>query len=590
MRPGLRAPPSGGYDEKAKFLMVLIRARSRNLQIFPVALRNQETSMISVHSPRLTPMSTALALMWSVGCMTPAFALETIVLENVVMQNAGKPAATVKRIEFADTNLTKEEVQKLFAVDGSKEEKTALMAKLVASKISIPDVVIADDKGKFTINGIQAVNVNAGKVGQFGLAGFEGDVPGDNGRVSMKSGPLTVDGAGFAGLLNAVQTGDMSNASSHFGKFSWQGFEMAAPDKDTPADAPGGNLVKLKFGSITGEGTADGDVPLKTTAALKDMTIELPPSSDAGRGLTAAGYSTLTLGFTFSSTYNPTAQTVAIEDLTFTGKDVGSIGLKLGLGGIAKSIFTSGNKDERLMALLGGSISGLEVKFADGGAAAKVLAFAAAQQGKTPDALKAETSAMAAQLIPMMLGGHPSAPKIAEQVSAFINNPKGLTVSAKPKSGSLPFMQAMSLMEPKAFLDAVDVTVAADGAAVTPAVSAAPAVRAPAAAAPAPAAVGRLTGAAAWNSLIGNSISGKSEEGDPLTEFYLANGTVKQLIDDEISTGKWALRGQEICFEYPEDDDETCYKLVIDGNVATFTDEDGAGRRYTVEKGNPKKL
>jgi hypothetical protein len=573
------------------------RARTDFVKRTPVQVPHaKEAKMIQARPSRLMQSSTAIAMMWSVGCMTPAFALETIVLENVVMQNPGKPAATVRRIEFADTNLTKEEVQKLFTVDGPKEEKTAIMAKLVASKISIPDVVIADDKGKFTINGIQATGVNAGKVGQFGLAGFEGDVPGDNGRVSMKSGPLSIDGAGFAGLLNAVQTGDMSAASSHFGKFSWQGFEMAAPDKDTPADAPGGNMVKLKFGSVTGEGTSEGDVPLKTTAAIKDLTIELPPSSDAGRGLTAAGYSTINLGFTFSSTYNPTAQTVAIDDLTFSGRDIGSIGLKLGLGGINKSVFTNGNKDERLMSLLGGSVSGLEVKFVDGGAAAKVLAFAAAQQGKTPDALKAETAAMAGQLIPMMLGGHPSAAKIAEQVSAFISNPKGITVSAKPKAGALPFMQAMTLLEPKAFLDAVDVAVLADGAPAAvaavpaaPAVSAAPAPR-PAGPAPAPAAVGRLTGAAAWNALIGNSITGKSEEGDPLTEFYLPNGTVKQLIDDEISTGKWALRGQEICFEYPEDDDETCYKLVVDGNIATFTDEDGAGRRYTVEKGNPKKL
>ena len=52
----------------------------------------------------------------------------------------------------------------------------------------------------------------------------------------------------------------------------------------------------------------------------------------------------------------------------------------------------------------------------------------------------------------------------------------------------------------------------------------------------------------------------------------------------------WAVRGKQVCFEYPDDDDESCYEIVVDGNVATFTDEDGSGRRYEILKGNPKKL
>ncbi len=538
--------------------------------------------------------STALALVWTIGCMTPAFALETIVLDNVTMQNPGKATATIKQIEFVGTNLTKEEVQKIFTVGTPKADVSALAAKLVASRISIPEVIISDKDGKLTVSGIQATDVNAGKVGHFGIAGVDGTVPSDNGPVALKSGAIAVDGAGFSGLLSAVQSGDMGSATSHFGHFSWQGLEIAAPDKDTPATAPGGNLVKIKIGSMSGDGTADGDVPLKTTAAIKDFVIELPPSSQGGQSLAAAGYSALNLGFTFSSTYNPAAKTVAIDDLTFSGLNVGSLGLKLGLGGVDKAVFT-GKSEERMMSLMGGSISGLEIRFVDTGVAAKVLDFAAQRQGKTPAALKGEASAMATQFIPVLLGGHPSALKIAEQVSTFINNPKALTVTAKPKSGSLAFMEAMGLMDPKAFLDKIDVTVLAqaDGAAPAasapaPAVSSAPAAPRPAASAPAAAA--RLTGAAAWATLIGNSVSGKNEDGDALTEYYLANGTVKQLVDDEVATGKWVLRGNDVCFEFPDDDDETCYKLVVDGNIATFTDEDGAGRRYTVEKGNPKKL
>jgi hypothetical protein len=224
---------------------------------------------------------------------------------------------------------------------------------------------------------------------------------------------------------------------------------------------------------------------------------------------------------------------------------------------------------------------------------------------------------MATQMIPALLGGHPSSTQIADQVSKFIADPKALVISARPKDGSLAFMDAFGLMDPTAFLAKVDVavvanpaggaspTVAASGAqapAIPPAAALAPRAPAPPAAAPrpqtqaavnppaAPRAPARLTGLAAWNALVGNSISGKNEDGDPVTEFYLRNGTVKQMTDDEIETGKWAARGDKICFEYPDDDEESCYTVVLDGNVATFTDEDGSGRRYEVLQGNPKKL
>jgi hypothetical protein len=99
----------------------------------------------------------------------------------------------------------------------------------------------------------------------------------------------------------------------------------------------------------------------------------------------------------------------------------------------------------------------------------------------------------------------------------------------------------------------------------------------------------RLSGLAAWNALVGNSISGKNEDGDPLTEYYMRNGTVKQLADDETATGKWTVRGEKVCFKYP-DEDEDCYRITVDGDIATFTEDDGSGRRYQILQGNPKKL
>ena len=125
---------------------------------------------------------------------------------------------------------------------------------------------------------------------------------------------------------------------------------------------------------------------------------------------------------------------------------------------------------------------------------------------------------------------------------------------------------------------------------VAPSVVATPPTPPAAAVAAPPAASAPLSGLAAWNSLLGNTISGKDTDGNPLVEYYSDKGTVKQLLDDETSTGKWSFKDNKVCFEFPDDDEESCYGVKVDGSIATFTDSDGKGKRYDILPGNPKKL
>jgi len=99
----------------------------------------------------------------------------------------------------------------------------------------------------------------------------------------------------------------------------------------------------------------------------------------------------------------------------------------------------------------------------------------------------------------------------------------------------------------------------------------------------------RLVGVAAWNTLVGNSLTGK-EDGETLVEYYAPDGTAKSMLGNEISTGKWALVGETICFQYSDQNEMECYKLEVMGNTVTFTDQKGTGTRYEILKGNPKGL
>jgi hypothetical protein len=102
------------------------------------------------------------------------------------------------------------------------------------------------------------------------------------------------------------------------------------------------------------------------------------------------------------------------------------------------------------------------------------------------------------------------------------------------------------------------------------------------------AAAQKLVGLAAWNALVGNSISGK-DDGQDVVEFYAADGTAKSMTGNDISSGTWALVGDTVCFKYP-DEDIDCYKIEVTGTAVTFTDQKGAGTRYEILKGNPKGL
>ena len=99
----------------------------------------------------------------------------------------------------------------------------------------------------------------------------------------------------------------------------------------------------------------------------------------------------------------------------------------------------------------------------------------------------------------------------------------------------------------------------------------------------------KVVGVAAWNLVVGNSITGK-EDGETLVEYYAPDGTAKSMLGNEISTGKWALVGETICFQYPDEKEMECYKLEVMGNTVTFTDQKGTGTRYEILKGNPKGL
>jgi hypothetical protein len=98
----------------------------------------------------------------------------------------------------------------------------------------------------------------------------------------------------------------------------------------------------------------------------------------------------------------------------------------------------------------------------------------------------------------------------------------------------------------------------------------------------------RLTGKDAWDTVVGNTLTGK-QGGKTYHDYYRKDGTVIALEDGEIETGKWTLEGDKICTKFP-DEDKNCFSIVASGRTVTLTDAKGKGLRATLLRGNPKDL
>ncbi|WP_139267535.1 MULTISPECIES: hypothetical protein [unclassified Beijerinckia] len=516
----------------------------------------------------------------------PALAQQNVVLENHTYDDGSKGSIAFRRIEFTDTNLSRDDVAKLFSATTSREDMAAIARRLKAARIAIPSVVLTGPEARMTLADFVATDVDAdaGKVKQLAIGTFDVsflDKP--TGALRFKSGPLQLDGANIVGLLQAIRDKDLQKGMAQFTHFSVRDVEGEGPDKDTPADAIGGNLTKVKIAVVSADATFNGGLPLRLAAKADNVVVEVPPSSDGAIKLKEMGIDRLDLSFGFAGIYDPTKQTYGLDDLTVAGAGLGAVTMKGRFTGVEPGAFSSLQSD-RILALLGAGVAAIDMRFTNGGIAEKVLQEAARQQNQSVAALKGDL-AKAASVLPLLLGGNANGLKIADALARFVDDPKQLAVSMTAKSGSLGFIDLLSIRDPASLFAVADVQVAANQVAdnATP-----PAASPGAAAAPDQ----PLSGPTAWQKLIGNSISGKDEDGNPLTEYYLADGTVKQLVDDATATGKWVIKGDKVCFTFPDDeeDEEACYNVTVDGTIATFTDDEGSGRRYEILPGNPKRL
>ena len=374
----------------------------------------------------------------------------------------GDDVVELKGIDFAGSNLSREEIDALLALDTPADRRTSLGARLKASSASIAEIVIgAPARGPLTFTGFRAENVDQGKIRRLTLAGGQGGptIQGEQG--SFRAGALTIDEIDVSSVLNGLIKGSLLAAKPTVARLSWNGFEATFPDKDVPATAPGGNMVKVRLGALDGQTLFEGGTPTKSTTAIRNLVVELPKASETGKTLADAGYDRIDVSLTSAIAFNPAKKSLMIDDLTISGVGMGSFGLRAEFGNIDPALLT-GDPMAALATLMTVEFVSTELNVVNDGLIDKALAMAAKEQGKKPEQLKKEAGAMVTQFAPMMLGGDPSSLQVAAALGAFIRDPKSLSVKVSGKDGPLKFTDP-DFDQPMSILQELDITAAANG-------------------------------------------------------------------------------------------------------------------------------
>ena len=95
-----------------------------------------------------------------------------------------------------------------------------------------------------------------------------------------------------------------------------------------------------------------------------------------------------------------------------------------------------------------------------------------------------------------------------------------------------------------------------------------------------------LSGAEIKSSLSGNTVSGV-QDGEAWKQYFDPNGQTTYVSGGRASPGRWAVRGDKYCSQWPPSERWDCYEVTGNGNRMSFVpDGGGADWPFTVVSGN----
>lgn len=240
--------------------------------------------------------------------------------------------------------------------------------------------------------------------------------------------------------------------------------DTSAPEKtDKPAT---GNPERIKFTLKNFETVLKNPIngiPTDFENKMEDLVIPIPEGSSEFVEARALGLKELTLSYALSSAWDEKNSSLAIRQISVSGKDFGRIELSGLLSGITKNFF-SYDVANAYAALF--SVMGREIKFTwkDEGGVALLTKLYALENDISEAQARTTLTLGASFLLQQVAAERPQLRGATDALAAFVLKPGTLTVTVKAKNpnGLGIFDLAAASQDPLVLLDKVDIQAKAE--------------------------------------------------------------------------------------------------------------------------------
>ncbi|NLH79410.1 MAG: hypothetical protein GX458_01000 [Phyllobacteriaceae bacterium] len=189
-----------------------------------------------------------------------------------------------------------------------------------------------------------------------------------------------------------------------------------------------------------------GDTPRKAAFELKGLVVPLDPHDSDLEQVRALGYEKATIDASFSGTWDDKTGRLAISSFTVGAADMGTLKIAATIGGVTPEVVDAMKKAEadqtKQMELLQGlTVEALSLRWDDASLTGRVLDRQAKDQGVDTKTYAKQLKLLMPAML-SMIGNKDFEKKVAGATGSFLDSPKSLTVSARPKA-PVPFGQLM---------------------------------------------------------------------------------------------------------------------------------------------------
>jgi hypothetical protein len=348
----------------------------------------------------------------------------------------------IDHISLSETNLSPDAARKLFSSSTSPEERRSMLDALSANKIVIPKLVVISPGEQIELSSLEADGVVAGKAAHMSVASASFNLRTRNaGRVEGRLRPSSGEGVLLSSLLRAAAEGRPTVVADRTDSSGFAG-AIYAPVRAN--DEPTQNAWTVDLAGADSQNAYRDGVLVKGFSVVRNLTLVPQPGSSAAVFLEGLGYDALDVNIAVAVTYDPKAQTVFIDHLKLAFVGMGEITMTARFGGVPRATFEGGDFDRR-SAFAKSDLLGLTLNVAEQGIFDKVLKWYAAQDQTSSDVVRRQWAATAAMTVMLLLRGSPDGLTLAQALSAFIQSPKVLKLTAAAKGAGLPLANLRSL-------------------------------------------------------------------------------------------------------------------------------------------------